>query len=158
MRAVHRAHRIWNATIPADQTPGSAYLIENRWCWPPQELDCPLPEDVRWLPLANVASQRFPDQGPPGPWSSPSASGIAPSRLFTSKPSAADGARVPWPPNQSDGKPHPRKTIGRLAGAYFRIPARKPDSLSRPGNLPCGGDPGRGGGRCLGRILGLAWQ
>ena len=131
LRAVHRAQLIWNATLAADHTPGSAYLIERRWCWPPEELGCVLPADVRWLPLANVASQRVPE-------------GASGALVFAFRlrdqtlqavhleAIAPEGTRVPWPPSLADGEPQPRKTIGRLAGAYFRVPARKPGGLDTP--------------------------
>ena len=119
--AVQRARRIWAATAPVDRTPGADYLVRVRWCWPPPELGFALPAEVRWLSRGSIGWPRLPS-GASGALVFALRVGNGELQAVHLEAIDTRGERIDW--ESPKGEPYPRKTFGRLTGAYFRLPAR----------------------------------
>ena len=129
------AGRIWNAGVPADDTPGRIYASMTRWVWPGVEVtESPnLPEAVRWL-SRETAQVRDPETSKPLLWLPPGAAGAL---LFAFTDAAGKGVAVQFEAltatgelvshTDPDGQRHKRyeRTQGRKDG-YMRLSPRGP--------------------------------
>lgn len=125
-RRIERARRLWAAAAPLEPVaadPGWAYLVVIRRCWPPAILGLEAPACVRWLAV-DVTPEKLPANAAGAlVWAFTDASGAV--NAVQLEALAGDGTRLEeWP--GIDGNPK-RKTLGRFAGAWLRIPARRRD-------------------------------
>ena len=107
---------LWDASQPADPTPGRVYL-SRRWAWPPQGLGPDLPSSVRWLSVKSEPGAN----GDAGWFGLPQ--GAAGALLFAWRgdPSDAPGAVSLEALNATGTRLSPRwrRTFGSRAGLPF---------------------------------------